>query len=162
MGEGMPMKYFFAVLAAFFFVAALSPAQEPDSGPDPAALWDFISNEKPYNRWEFWPDHAGLQKGGSPHGVFHRVYVNDKAIKAKGWPLGSGAILVKENFNEKKELTFVTVMYKVRGYQPKTGDWYWVKYTPEGSPAEAGTPQSCINCHANAADRDYTMVHAFK
>lgn len=156
------MKSFFAVLAAVFLAAAPGWAQDREASPDPAALWDYISNENPYSRWEFWPDHAGLQEGKSPHGVFHRVYVNAKALNSKGWPLAAGSILVKENFTEEKDLSAVTVMYKVRGFNPEAGDWYWVKFTPDGTPAEAGKPRSCINCHSGAAQRDYTMVHRFK
>jgi len=25
-----------------------------------------------------------------------------------------------------------TVMYKVEGYNPDAGDWFWVKYSPQG------------------------------
>ena len=57
----------------------------------------------------------------------------------------------------------ITIMYRSKGYAPDSGDWYWVKYRPDGTvdktPPEmgnmrlAGRLNGCINCH-NAADGD--------
>ncbi len=53
-------------------------------------------------------------------------------------------------------------MYKVKGYNPKAGDWYWVKYGTDGSVAKAGKPKGCVSCHSGAEDNDYILVHDFE
>jgi hypothetical protein len=30
------------------------------------------------------------------------------------------------------ELKAITVMYKIKDYNPADGDWFWVKYSPDG------------------------------
>lgn len=63
------------------------------------------------------------------------------------------------------KLAAITVMYKVKGYNPEANDWYWVKYLPDGSVdkmngmALAGKPPGCINCHASdsGAENDYLI-----
>ena len=60
----------------------------------------------------------------------------------------NGAIVVKENYGEDKEtLMAVTPMYKVQGYNPDAGDWFWAKYGPDGKVETAGKVESCIDCH---------------
>jgi hypothetical protein len=58
-------------------------------------------------------------------------------------------------------------LYRVKGYDPKNGDWYWMKYlengtlvrTPasEGNQPVAGRVASCINCHSKAAGGDFVF-----
>jgi len=143
-------------------VGLYAVASEEMPGADPAALWNYITKVSPYKNWGFWPDHKGLQKGRAPHGPLHRVYVNDKALNSAKPPVQYGAIEVKENYDKAENLKVITVMYKVKGYNPKDGDWFWVKYTPAGKPAKFGKPKGCIHCHGTRAANDFIMVHEFK
>jgi LPXTG-motif cell wall-anchored protein len=43
-------------------------------------------------------------------------------------------------------------MYKVEGYNPEGGDWFWAKYQPDGSVDAAGKVASCAGCHLGIAD----------
>lgn len=129
----------------------------PEANPD--ALWHYITKESPYTNWDFWPDHQGMQAGRAPHGPLHKVYVNSLALKSSGVPLQAGSIQVKENFGKDRELKAVTVMYKIPGYNPRDGDWYWAKYTPEGKSDVSGKPRGCIGCHGTRASNDFVIVH---
>ena len=131
-------------------------------GPDADALWKYITEISPYKDWGFWDDHDGMQPGSAPHGPFHKVYVNDVLLKAASVPVPYGSIQVKESYNNDKEFVAITVMYKVKGFNPSAGDWYWVKYSLDGKGGPAGKIQGCIGCHAVKAKNDYILVHEFK
>jgi hypothetical protein len=76
--------------------------------------------------------------------------------------LPDGAIIVKENYSADKKLGALTVMYKVKGYNPQAGDWFWVKYLPDGKVAVEGKVDACINCHASAKANDYVGTAPLK
>ena len=115
---------------AIFFIAIFigTSAMAKMPGADTAELWDYITKTSPYTQWKFWDDHQGMIEGRAPHGPLHKVYVNDKAYNSSSVPLEYGAMEVKENYNKAKELNAITVMYKVKGYNPADGDWFWVKW----------------------------------
>lgn len=142
---------------------AVSTAGESMPGADAEALWKYITEKSPYTKWEFWPGHHGIYPGKSPHGAFLKLYANERAIKAakEGSPMQEGAIIVKENYGkDKKTLMAVTPMYKVKGYNPEGGDWYWAKYVAGGKVEAAGRPKGCINCHRVQKDRDWLFTEA--
>jgi hypothetical protein len=150
----------FVILLATLFTVPAVMAEMP--GSDAADLWNYITKVSPYQNWSFWPDHQGMQDGRAPHGPQHKVYVNDKALASNAPPLQFGAIQVKENFNMAGELKAITVMYKIKDYNPADGDWFWVKYSPQGEAAKAGKPAGCIGCHGTRANNDFVIVHDFK
>ena len=132
-------------------------------------FWNYLG-EAQYTNWAPSPGQSdGFQKGGSPHGAFVKMYLNRTAAgNPKKPPYGS--IIVKENYGPmKKKLMAVTVMYRVKGYNPKGGDWYWVKYMPNGTVAAMKTPKGrmrlagklkgCIECHSGSAGDDYTFFN---
>lgn len=129
---------------------------------DPDALWTYITSISPYVKWQFWPDHQGMQPGRAPHGPFHKVYVNNRALSSSRPPVQYGAMEVKENYGKDKKLKVITVMYKVPGYNPKAGDWFWVKYSPDGKASKFGKPKGCVGCHGTRAANDFILVHEFK
>jgi hypothetical protein len=66
-----------------------------------------------------------------------------------------GSILVRENYaRDRATLLSITPMYKVRGYNPGGGDWYWAEYGPDGKVRAGGRVQSCIQCHS-ASKKDF-------
>ncbi len=142
-------------------VGTLSMAAEMPK-PDGEVLWDYITSESPYTEWSYWPDHPGMQEGRAPHGPLHKVFVNKQALESATPPLQYGAIEVKENYSKDKELKAITVMYKVKGYNPDDGDWFWVKYSPTGKALKVGKPMGCIGCHGTRAANDFVLVHEFK
>lgn len=142
------------------FMVTLAFATKP--GPDAVELWEYISAKSPYKEWGNWPDHKGVQRGNMPHGVFHEVFVNNVALESDSAPLPSGSIIVKDNFGKDKELAAVTVMYKVEGYNPGKGNWFWVKYSPSGKVLASGKPKGCVNCHSVRSKNDFVMVHTLR
>ena len=69
-----------------------------------------------------------------------------------------GSIIVKENMNADREVTGITVMAKVNGYDPESVDWFWAAYTPDGSSRAAGKLGGCIGCHEGMADNDFVII----
>lgn len=143
---------------------ALAPAWSlggPKQMPPPQAhaLWDYITNISPYAQWDQWPTYQGLQWARSPHGPYNQVYVNQAGLSSTKAPLNYGTIQVKVAQTKGGKIKNFTVMYKVKGYNPVAGDWFWAMYTSKGRPLAAGKPTGCIRCHAALGDNDYVMVH---
>ena len=61
-----------------------------------------------------------------------------------------------------KWIKAITVMYKVAGYNPDAGDWFWAKFSPEGKADKFGKPNGCVGCHGTRAKNDFILVHEFK
>ncbi len=159
----MKKRGIIAGLAVFMLLSVgslLIAAEMPE--PDGDVLWNYISTESPYTEWSYWPDHQGMQDGRAPHGPKHKVFVNKQALESASPPLQYGSIEVKENYSKADELKAITVMYKVKGYNPDDGDWFWVKYDPTGKTLKAGKPIGCIGCHGTRAANDFVLVHEFK
>ncbi len=147
---------------AIAFGAASYGLADDLPAPDGQALWTYISKTSPYKQWSYWPDHKGMQEGRAPHAPLHKVFVNKQALESTSAPLKYGAIEVKENYSPSHELKAITVMYKSKKYNPKDGDWFWVKYSPKGEPLKAGKPKGCIGCHGTRSANDFVLVHEFK
>ena len=126
---------------------------------NPAEFWNYISQTNPYRKWQHWPGYPGKYPGRSPHGAYLELYANDIAIQAAkaGEDMPYGAILVKENYGkDETTLMSITPMYKVKGYNPDAGDWFWAKYSPKGDVMAAGKISSCIDCHRQGQDYRFT------
>ncbi len=143
----------FLVLAALSFLYVEKGIAE-DSMEKAKALWDMMQSDKYQETWALYPGKGKFYKGQEPHGMLLTTYVNtaaDEGLKSGAKELPKGSILIKENYKPDKTLAAITVM-------DKTGDgkddWFWVKYTPDGSVAKkgemslAGKPGGCIGCHA--------------
>lgn len=128
---------------------------------DGMAFWSYINESSPYLGWGMWPGYPGIYPGKSPHGAYLKLYANSIALKAarEGHPMPYGAILVKENYDEDKTtLMAITPMYKVKGYNPEGGDWFWVKYSPNGEVQAEGKVKSCIDCHRVKQSEDFLFT----
>ena len=144
--------------------AATADVDQPDasmemSGPDTtgAAVWAHLQDADYQNTWTSWPDKGSLYTGQQPHGALLTTYLNDVAAEAlanKAGTMPEGAIIVKENYMPDENLAAVTVMYKVKDYNPSQGDWYYSKHLPDGVLDQTPTGMSmegkvpgCIGCH---------------
>lgn len=124
-------------------------------------LWERIGSESPYQTYGEWPGHEGLRPGQSPHGVWHRVYTNQalrQALPINDGEAPIGTIIVKENYTPARELDKLTVMAKVGGYSPETGDWFWAMYSPDGEVLAEGSPRGCVSCHSGKGYNDYIII----
>ena len=128
-------------------------------------VYDYITKTNPYQQWALFPGKGKLYKGKHPHGALLTSYVNDVAlagINDKVGTLANGSIIVKENYMPNKMLGAVTVMYRVGGYDPNGGDWFWAKYKADGAIAKEGKVDGCINCHAAVINNDWIFTGPVK
>jgi hypothetical protein len=132
------------------------------------ALWQYITKSPGFNKWGTWSNFLELRRSrcSTTYGFFMRVYVNDTALKAKGKTLPAGSILVREGQNmgsntyaPNGEIKAYTVMYKVKGFNPKGGDWFWATYSGTGQARDSGALTECIKCHQTAWNTDYVLGH---
>jgi hypothetical protein len=141
-----------------------SETQVPEPGPDAEKLNEYIVKYNPYRAWDLWPKKGKLYKGTEPHGALLTTFVNDTALhsirKKKG--MADGSIIVKENYTADKKFVALSVMYKIKGYNPEGGDWFWAKYDPDGKVAASGKVKGCIDCHAKQKENEYIFTGVVK
>ena len=171
----MKMRIVVAILAVVVVMAfavsalAIHAVDEPAAttmtngmpSADGVSLWNYIAVTKPYTKWSLWPGMGKLYKGQEPHGMLLTSYVSKdakKVIKKKLGVFDPGAIIVKENYMPDKTLAAITVMYKVKDYDPDAGDWFWAKYAPDGTVQAQGQPKGCINCHGAKNANDWVFT----
>lgn len=155
----IPLIMLGAFLVSAFTLSA--PEDDPMPAADAEELWTFITEEKPYTEWDHWPGTEGMYEGQSPHGAYLKLYVNEISFVAlahnkKEMPQSS--IIVKENYNKDKKLVAITPMYKIDGYNPEAGNWFWAKYSADGEVMASGKVESCISCHSKKKDDDYLFT----
>lgn len=148
-----------SILLGCTFFTQVDEMPKPEA--EAKAVWKYITDTHPFEKWPFWPDHQGTYNSKGPHGPKHKIYVNQLALDSKKRPLQNGSMVVKYNLSPADEVKAVTIMYKVKGYNPAVGDWFWAQYSPTGEVQEAGKPEKCIACHLDKAENDYILVHEF-
>ena len=158
----------------------VAACQGGDAGSDlPAAdgndVMDYVLDTSPYTDWGTWPSDQWNNfntnlASGAPHGQVVRIYVNDIALDAADsfdGDLPEGSMIVKENYvgtdpDNPGDLDAVTIMYKVDGFNPDAGDWFWVKAKPSGEQIDAeGAVDGCIGCHSQQGNDDFVLRYGF-
>jgi hypothetical protein len=125
---------------------------------------DYL-NKNNYQNWQLWPGKTKLYEGKHPHGALLTTYVSKgayDAIEAKAGRIPDGEFIVKENYTPNKKLAAVTVMYKKDGYNAEGGDWFWLKYAPDGTIQKEGKVGGCIGCHAAVKNNDWLFIGPVK
>lgn len=157
-----------ALLAAPMLAVAAGEGKAAMPAPAGKDLWDYLTQVKYQKSFTLWPGKGKLYKGTEPHGALLTTYVNKPAlaaIKGKKGTMPADAIVVKENYMPDKKLAAITVMYKVAGYNPEVGDWFWAKYTPDGkveAEGKSGMADMCIGCHGKAKGNDFLFTGDLK
>lgn len=128
---------------------------------------------------EEWPMQSAVSEGGSPHGAFVKLYYNTVRIAGENYH-----VIVKDNYGgEDATLEAVasdpdgffgaaTVMVqRGEGYDPQDGNWFYVKYLPDGSidlnamgvplagRVGKGADSGCLPCHRAAEGEDYLFTN---
>ncbi|MEI4263923.1 hypothetical protein [Roseovarius sp. D0-M9] len=110
--------------------------------------------------------------GTDPHGMMLETFYTTASINGH-----EGDLIVKRNFgpvgvtedqvlrDADTHLAAYTIMFRREaGYDPEDGDWFWVKYLPDGSLDQTpngmpmagqvakGMNEGCIACHQSADD----------
>ncbi|MBI5641317.1 MAG: cytochrome P460 family protein [Nitrospirae bacterium] len=141
-----------------------SETQIPLPGADATKLYEYVTRHKPYSAWQLWPGKGRMYKGTEPHGALLTTYVDNTALgsikKKRG--MADGSIIVKENYSADKKLAALTVMYKLKGYNPAAADWFWAKYDDAGKVLVSGKAEGCINCHQKKKDNEYIFTGEVK
>lgn len=130
-----------------------------------AKIYEYILKSKPYTQWDLWPGKEKMYPGTQPHGEFLTTYVNDTGmfgIRNKKGNMPEGTIIVKENHSIDKKFNALSVMYKVKGYNPAAADWFWAKYDTDGKVLTSGRAEACIKCHEKKKDNDYIFTGELK
>lgn len=171
------MKKLLLVLLLVACLLPLSKCNERDSEPklkllqeneaNAKRLWERITKETTYTKYNYWPNHKGIKRGQSPHGAYHKIYINSTLyeklpIANKIAPYGS--YIVKENYSPEKDLLAITLMAKIKNYNPEHNDWFWAKYSPKGEILAKGKEKDglingCIKCHQGMSNNDYVIVY---
>jgi hypothetical protein len=127
--------------------------------PDAGDLRHYITSHVPYKKeFTLWPGKPEMFEGKEPHGSFLTIYVNDIGLKSiNKTSFDNNSIVLKENYTPDKKLAAITVMYKVKGYNPGGGDWFWVNYDADFKILEKGKVKACLGCHSDAKDKDYVF-----
>jgi hypothetical protein len=129
--------------------------------PSGKAIWVQMQNADYTRNWAMWPGTQALYKGNEPHGMLLTTYVNKPALDAirnKAGTMPDGALVIKENYMPDGKLAAITVMYKAKNYNPSDGDWYWVKYEPDGRVDVEGKDPMCIACHGAVRTNDFLFT----
>jgi hypothetical protein len=122
-------------------------------------------NESGYQGWQLWPGKSKFYPGRFPHGSLLTTYVSKgtyRAVQAKAGRIPAGEFVVKENYTPEKQLVAITVMYKQAGYNTEGGDWFWLKYLPDGTIQAEGKVGGCIGCHAAVRGNDWLFIGPVK
>lgn len=134
--------------------------------PEAQALWQHITQPPGFYKWGTWSSlrESRRSRCATAYGYFARVFANDVALQAKGVPLPPGSIVVREGqgmgtntYAPNGQIRAYTVMYKVRGFNPKGGDWFWASYSGTGQVRDSGALTECIKCHQTAWQNDYLL-----
>jgi hypothetical protein len=177
--EEQSMSRKWVVLSLTLLLAMLPACRKNDEGPlqtaqkrevslpetNGKAVLDHITRQNDYHHWSMFPGKIAMYPGQHPHGAFLTTYVSDTTLEAlenRTGQLPDGAIVVKENYSPEKELAAVTVMYRKAGYNPESGDWFWLKYDPSGEILAEGRVEGCINCHKAVEDNDWIYTGPVK
>ncbi|MBI4687809.1 MAG: cytochrome P460 family protein [Nitrospirae bacterium] len=136
----------------------------PYPAADAERVNEYLIKYNPYRAWAMWPGKGKLYKAAEPHGALLTTFVNDVALESiknkKG--MVNNSIIAKENYTADEKFVGLTVMYKVKGYNPEAGDWFWAKYRPDGTAEVSGKVKMCIDCHSKAKDNDFIMTSKVK
>ncbi len=133
-------------------------------GLDPANFFIYLTGDTSYKQWRIWPDEKKVRPGKAPHGSFLTTYVNPAASRSisNKTDMVLGSIIVAENYGDEKKLRDITVMIKIKDYNPDAGDWHWFQFAPDGTVIATGKVDTCIQCHSQKKGNDFIMTAPVK
>lgn len=160
-----------AALAATGAMAQDAPFGSEADAAYAALLWDVMVAERLVGENVLM---AFPYEGTDPHGMMLETFYTRATVDGH-----EGALIVKRNYGPEGvsvdeilgdpagHLGAVTVMFqRAAGYDDETGNWFWVKYLPDGSLDKTpdgigmaglvgkGMDEGCIACHAGAGGED--------
>lgn len=138
----------------------------PNNKAEIDALSEQVFGNPPWDKWGQIPGFEGVIEAGFPHGPEARVFINDvfaAAIAAGAPEVPDGAIIVKENDDSGADFfglaDTLDVMFKVDGYSPTNGDWFWANLGKDGAVNDSGRIIVCIVCHGDYRENDFMFLY---
>ncbi len=128
-------------------------------------IWKHIKKSDPYVEYAFMPGKEGLYKPVNPHGYWMQTFINEEALESiedKRKTFKDGSIIVSENYSKEKELSYILVMFKDKGYNSKSGDWFWAQFDITGEPVQEAKPVQCISCHSEREEADFVFSYTLE
>jgi len=121
------------------------------------ATWAEINGYESWSQLDPW---VGIQASTDVHGDYVQIWANGVAestvTAAAGGDMPDGAITVKEGYSDEagSSINAITVMKKMSGYDSANGDWFYARYTADGTVTMAGQSavDMCVGCHAAGQD----------
>ncbi len=146
---------------------ATAKEEIPGLSADGKVLYNYITNVSNYTTWDMWPGKSAMYPSpNKTHGAdYLTTYVNDialSAINGKAGTMSEDSIIVKESYGPDKKLMAIYLMYKEDGYDPAHNDWFWARYTPNGTIQAQGKVDGCITCHGRSSANDYIFSSSLK
>jgi len=143
--------------ASILLMAACGGGDGSDLGTDAEIAADLWTDIQGYDAWaqaDSWP---GVQPHGGTHGGASHVqmWFNDIADAAYGDTIPDGGISVKETYDAEDGAALkIFVMQKIDGYDDTNGDWFYARYSTDGTVDTAGADAigGCAGCHNGGAD----------
>ncbi len=134
--------------------------------PTGESLFTLITETDPYQDWAQFPGLEDVFESAPPHGPMARAFINaqvEEALISFSGQLPDGAIIVKDSFGESEsdETEGLTVMWKVKGFDPDNNDWFWANFSRDGEVKVEGKVGSCVACHGSARGNDFVYLHQF-
>ncbi len=152
-----------AVIALFFLIGAKKDLPLLDKNNITGEiLWNRITKEDNFRIYAYWPDHKGMRPGKAPHGPYHKIFINDiiqNALPISNKIIPNGGIVVRESYDLDQAFDNISVMIKVKGYDPENNDWFWAQYGSDGKLISSGKIMECISCHKAFKNNDYLIIH---
>jgi hypothetical protein len=150
-------------LPLFAFALTLSCAGPTDEELA-EELWQSIDGFMSWNEPAGWEGIVPSSDG--THGPYVQIWIDDLTLNAldSGSEIPDGAKLVKCGYSDAEGNPVsdslghsLTAMWKIDGYDPDHGDWFWARF--DGTTGEvatfAGQESACYSCHSADPDSDW-------
>lgn len=115
-----------------------------------------ISGRASWPQPEHWTEGRRWVTGGSPHGTWVDIRMNEPAARREGSDtLPFGSILTKDQHDSETggDGAYASLaLWKLRGLDPEGSGYFWARWE-DGEPDVWGdSPQMCVVCHSSGAD----------
>ena len=133
--------------------------------PRSSSIWKHIKKSDPYVEYAFMPGKEGLYKPVNPHGYWMQTFINEEALESiedKRKTFKDGSIIVSEKHSKEKELSYILVMFKDKGYNSKSGDWFWEQFDITGEPRQEAKEVKSISCHSDRVDEAFGLIYTLE
>lgn len=158
------MKRILGLSMAVGMLGLSSALAGTESVPTAQALWQEIQILQ--KNQAIMPESRPFQVGSRTVDAFTTDLANPAAVQSIAQAgdiihvsrYADHSLLVKENYGMDKQLTGVTAMLKLSGYDAGDRNWVMAAYKPDGTVVAFGKIGSCIACHTMVRQQDFVFA----